>query len=73
MPTPKMRNKKTTKKENKYVFIAYEPMLKPLGKSLGGGFRLTLEIPESEYPQIKDLNDPSLKNYTLVVEITKQE
>jgi len=65
-PCTLMKNKPLSR------FVAYEPMLRPLGKSTGGGFRLTLEIPESEYQQIKDLNDPSLQNTTLIVEISRE-
>ena len=53
-------------------FIAYDPMLKPLSRNTGGGFRFSVEVTEDQYEQIKDLNDPLLKNSTLLIEIKKQ-
>jgi hypothetical protein len=50
-------------------FIAYEPMLKPLSKTVGGGMRLTLEIPESEWEKVISLTNPALRNTTLKVTI----
>jgi hypothetical protein len=51
------------------VFLAYHPQLKPQGGFQGGGFQLTLDIPETEWQQIKELNDPQLNSYEFVVKL----
>jgi len=51
-------------------FIAYEPILRPLPATQGGGFRLTLDLSEDQYENIKTLLDPSLRNTSLEVRIT---
>jgi hypothetical protein len=43
--------------------------LKPQGGFQGGGFQLTLDIPETEWQQIKELNDPQLNSYEFVVKL----
>lgn len=62
------KDDKTEKDE--IVFEAYEPLLKPLGMNQGGGFRLQVDISESDYKNIIRLLDPKLKNTTLLVKIT---
>lgn len=51
------------------TFIAFEPMLRPLPVTQGGGFRLTLDISEDQYENIKVLFNPIFKNDSLHVKI----
>lgn len=53
----------------KATFKAYQPQLKQMSFSQGGGFSLTLEIPESEYENVKELLDPALKEQELTVRL----
>lgn len=53
-------------------FQAYDLRLLPLPDSQGGGFRLTMDISEDQYEEIKDINDPKLKGQVMVVEITNE-
>lgn len=41
-----------------YDFICTEPVIKPLPDSRGGGYELVVEIPESEWEKIKEINAP---------------
>jgi hypothetical protein len=50
-------------------FIAYEPMLRPLPSTQGGGFRLSLDISEDQFESIKTLFNPNLKSSPLEVTI----
>ena len=54
-------------------FVAYEPMLRPLGKTVGGGLRLSLEIPESEWEKVTPLMNPLLKNTSLKITIEQDD
>jgi len=54
-------------------FNAYDPLLRPLPNTQGGGFRLTVDISEDQYDQIKALINPDLKNTTLTIRITPEE
>lgn len=56
-------------KQGKIKFTAYDIRLIPLPVTQGGGFRLTMEVPEDQYEQVKDMNDPQLKNTPLEIEI----
>lgn len=57
----------------KTKFVCYKLSLKPESDTQGGGFVLTLKIPESEWKAIKDLNDPILKQYEFIVEMSGKE
>lgn len=61
------------KKKKIADFQAFEPIVKPMGRASGGGFRLQVEIPETEFEKIKELNDPRLKNNILRVKIFIQD
>ena len=50
-------------------FTAYQPKLKPLSSAQGGGYRLELSLSESEWEQVKDINDPKLQGMHFVVGI----
>jgi len=63
----------TQKTDTIATFIGFDPMLKPLGKNAGGGFSFSIEIPESEYENVKELNNPSLKSFNLRVDITPEQ
>jgi len=51
------------------VFVAYQPQLKPQGGNKGGGYKLELSLSESEWEQVKELNNPSLQAMLLTVAI----
>lgn len=54
---------------DKVEFIAYNPSLRPLSSTQGGGFTLSVEISENEWPNIKELNNPSLKNKPFLISL----
>jgi hypothetical protein len=51
----------------KTKFLGYQPSLHPLPESRGGGFVVKFEVPETEWPRLQDLNDPSLKDMEFTV------
>ena len=66
-----MKNSKS-QNSDEIVFNAYEALLRPLGGSQGGGFKLTLDISEDEYDSVKKLLNPELKNTLLKIRITPE-
>lgn len=46
------------------TFRAYSPSVK---QGTGGGFSLALDIPETEWESIKELNNPALQKYEFSV------
>ena len=42
----------------KTKFTAYEPQVRPLGSTHGGGYVITLQVSEDQWPNIKEINDP---------------
>ena len=52
---------------NKVVFTAYSPQVKPLGNAQGGGFRVTLDVSETDWDRIKDLNSPTAQQMLFTV------
>jgi len=59
-------------KKREIKFTAYDPLLRPLPVTQGGGFRLTIDISEDQYDSIKELLNPDLKNTTLKIKITPE-
>jgi hypothetical protein len=53
----------------KTKFKGYNPQLKPLGLHKGGGFTVSFEVPETEWVNIKDLNNPTnqQKEFTITL------
>lgn len=54
-------------------FKGYSPTLKPLGANQGGGFVVSFEVPESEWKNVKDINDPSLNELEFDITIIGHE
>ena len=50
-------------------FVGYQPRLKPLGASQGGGFRVSFNVSESDWNSLRDLNDPKLQQMMFQVVI----
>lgn len=47
--------------------IAYSPLVRPLGQSSGGGFRLSLDMSDTEWQAVKDINGAEWQNVPLTV------
>lgn len=60
------------KENEEIVFTAYEALLRPLPATQGGGFRMTVDISEDQYDQVKGLLDPTLKQTLLTIRITSR-
>jgi len=62
----KIGKKEMTKIEFLVNTIIYKKM------KIAGGFQVILEVPESEYHKIKDLNDPENNERNFVVSIEEE-
>lgn len=51
----------------KTKFYCYEPQVKPLSSAQGGGFVVTLQVPENQWDSLKELNHPANKQLEFVV------
>jgi hypothetical protein len=48
-------------------FTAFSPKLRQMGANQGGGYKLELELSESEWDAVRDINDPALQKYHFTV------
>jgi len=45
----------------KTKFLAFTPQMKVLSGAQGGGFQIILDVPESEWEKVADINHPGNK------------
>lgn len=55
----------------KIEFLAYDPKVIPVKSS--GGFKVTLDVSESEFHKIKELNNPENREKILVVTLEEDK
>jgi|WetSurSiteA1Bulk_404760.scaffolds.fasta_scaffold01123_16 hypothetical protein len=55
------------------AFVAYQPHLIPLGSSKGGGYKLEILLSDSEWEEVKELNNPRLQAMIFTVAIVGQK
>jgi len=53
-----------------FKFSAYNPVIKVLPDTQGGGYKLELEISESEWENIKEINSPVNKGQQFTVTLS---
>lgn len=50
----------------------YSPIVRPLGQSSGGGFRVSFDLSEDSWDSIKDINGQAWQNVQLSIRISRQ-